>query len=373
MKSNTSSATVLTSRDVAIPWYEPQFDAEDVEAVRATIAGGFINEGKANRAFESELARHFGVAHAVTTPSGTLALALALKALGVGPGHTVLIPDMTFIGTASAVRLAGAEPILVDVRLHDFNMDPADAARKIQPNTRAIMPVHLDGRAADLPALRALAQQHGLALVEDAAEAIGSRGPEGLLGALSDAGCCSLAPTKIITSGQGGFVLTNRQDVKDNLTRLKDHGRLSRASDEHPVTGFNFKVTDLQGSLALSQWKKLPARIARAVEIDDRYRAGLRGVGDLVFPARPAPGGYLMWPDFVSQRRDDLVEATRQQGVVLRPFWPALHLQPAYASSDPFPGATAACTTACWLPCSPGITDAQIDRVVGAIKDFFTR
>jgi perosamine synthetase len=367
----TSSAITLTSADVAIPWYEPLFDAADIEAVRATMAGGFINEGKANRAFEKELTSYFGIAHAVTAPSGTLALALALMAVGVRRGHTVLVPDITFIGSAGAVRLAGAEPVLVDVDPRTFNMDPEDAARRVRPDTKAIMAVHLNGRPADLAPLRALASQHGLALIEDAAEAIGSRSAEGWLGTLSDAGCFSLAPTKIITSGQGGFVLTPRQDLRDEVVRLKDHGRLSRASDEHDVTGFNFKVTDLQGSLALSQWKKLPGRIERALAIDARYRAGLAGVGDLAFPARPDHGAYLMWPDFTSGRRDELVDALRRQGIVLRPFWPALHTQKAYAAADTYPGARQASATACWMPCSPGITDLQLDTVIRAIRDFF--
>ena len=158
--------------------------------------------------------------------------------------------------------------------------------------------------------------------------------------------------------------------MRDNLIRLKDHGRLSRASDEHPVTGYNFKVTDLQGSLALSQWKKLPARIERIRAVDARYRAGLSGVGAIVLPERPAHGGYLMWPDFVSRKRDALVDELRKQGIVLRPFWPALHTQAAYAAPDTFPGAREASATACWLPSSPGITDDQVDRVVEAACRF---
>lgn len=369
----TSEANQLTSSDVAIPWYEPYFDDADREAVRATMATGFVNEGRANRTFESEVAAFFGVPYAVTTPSGTLALALALMACGVGRGATVLIPDITFIGTASAVRLAGAEPVLVDIDPATGNMDPEDAARRLRPDTRAIMPVHLNGRSAQLPALRTLAAQHGLALIEDAAEAIGSRNADGWLGTQSDAGCFSLAPTKIITSGQGGFVLTAKQEIRDRLVRLKDHGRLSRNSDDHPVTGFNFKVTDLQGSLALSQWKKLPARIARARAIDRRYREGLAGVNGIRLLEPAHPDGYLMWPDFVSDRRDELVDALRARGIVLRPCWPAIHTQGAYAAPDTFPGARAFSATACWLPCAPAITDAQIDTVIDAIRNFFAR
>jgi perosamine synthetase len=368
---SSSEAILLTSAEVTIPWYEPHFDDADREAVRATMASGFVNEGRANRAFERAVAEFFGAPYVVTTPSGTLALALALMACGVGRGHTVLVPDVTFIGTASAVRLAGAEPILVDIDPKTGNMDPEDAARRIQQDTRAIIPVHLNGRPADLAALRSLATAHGLALIEDAAEALGSRNAHGWLGAQSDAGCFSLAPTKIITSGQGGFIVTGRQEIRDRVVRLKDHGRLTRSSDEHPVTGFNFKVTDLQGSLALSQWKKLPARIERAREIDRRYIEGLAGMREIQFLPRPAHGAYLMWPDFVSRRRDELVQALRKKGIVLRPCWPALHTQGAYAAPDTFPGAREFSATACWLPCAPAISDAQVDTVIAAIRAFF--
>jgi len=362
---------MTTEQTDRIPWFEPSFDEADIEAVRQTVVRGFVNEGPANRAFEAELRRFFGVAHAVTMPNCTTSLALSLMAVGVRPGDTVLVPDITFIGTASAVKLAGAEPILVDVDPSTFNMDPADARRRIKPSTKAIVPVHLDGRSADMTALHDLAKQGGLRIVEDTAEALASRNATGFLGTQSDAGSFSLAPTKIITSGQGGFVLTNQQEVRDNLVRLKDHGRLSRASDVHPVPGFNFKVTDMQGALALSQWAKLPGRIERSREIDRRYREGLRDVSAIEFPPRPTNGGYLMWPDFKTEQRDKLVADLLARGIVLRPFWPALHTQPAYASNDAYPGATEAQRHGCWLPCSPAISDAQIDRVIRTIREFF--
>jgi perosamine synthetase len=356
---------------VRIPWFAPQFDAADQEAVRRTVADGYVNEGPLNRAFEQALREHFQVPYAITTPSGTMALALSLMALGVGPGQLVLVPDITFIGTASAVRLAGAEPVLVDVDPRTFNMDPDDARRRLRPGVRAILPVHLNGRAADLAALRALAEEKELHLIEDAAEALACRDPAGWLGTLSEAGCFSLAPTKIITSGQGGFVLTHRPGVYENIVRLKDHGRLSRASDAHPVTGYNFKVTDLQAALAISQWAKLEARIARLESIDRQYREGLAGIPDLECPDRPGPGGHLMWPDFKSRRRDELVRHLAVRGIATRPMWPAIHTQPAYAAAGRFPGADEVSGQAGWLPCSPNITDADVRQVIESIRDFF--
>ena len=254
-----------------IPWFEPLIDESDAEAVKQQALSGFVNEGPANRAFEQMLRDYFKMPHAVTTPSCTVALALTLMALGIRRGDTVLVPDVTFIGTANAVRLAGGEPILVDIDPVNFTMDPADAAQRLQPSSKAILFVHLNGRSGNMDALRSFAREKGLLFMEDAAEALGSRNVEGFLGALSEAGCFSLAPTKIITSGQGGFVLTRRQDIRDQLVRLKDHGRLSRASDVHAATGFNFKVTDLQAALAISQFSKLNQRIERSRAIDKRY------------------------------------------------------------------------------------------------------
>ena len=359
------------SHNQSVPWFEPALDESDAEAVRRQVLKGFVNEGPANREFEKILTDYFGVPYAVTTPSCTMALALSLMALGVKHGDTVLVPDITFIGTAGAVRLAGAEPILVDVDPQTFTMDPEDARRRSRPDTKVILPVHLNGRSADLCALRELAKQKGLLIIEDAAEALASRNAEGWLGALSDAGCFSFAPTKIITCGQGGFVLTRKQAIRDNLVRLKDHGRLSRASDVHPVTGFNFKVTDLQIALAISQWRKLDQRIVRIRQVDEIYRQGLSGLPGIEFTARDLHGGYLMWPDFKCKRRDALVAYMQTNGITLRPFWPAIHTQPAYACKGAFPGATETSAAACWLPCSPSITDKQVNRVVLAIRDFF--
>lgn len=350
-----------------IPWFEPSIDENDVDAVRAVVASGFVNEGPENRTFEKELCAYFDVPHAITTPSGTVALALALMANGIGHGDIVVVPAVTFIGTASAVRLAGAEVLLADVDPHSFTLDMNSVERVLTPNVKAVIPVHLTGRAADMDALHALAKHHDFKIIEDAAEALASRNANGWLGAQSHAGCFSLAPTKLITSGQGGFILTREPSVFEQLVRLRDHGRLSRASDEHPVTGYNFKVTDMQAALARSQWKKLSARISRAREIDDLYQTGLADCPGIVFTPRPRDG-YLMWPDFKSPFRDQLVEALRAQNIQLRPYWPSLNLQPAYASDAALPGAAETCRQACWLPCSPTITDDEIGLVIKHLR-----
>jgi len=351
-----------------IPWFEPVLDEADVVAVRDVVARGFVNEGPENRAFEKELCAYFGVPFAVTTPSCTIALALALIAHGIGHGDSVLVPSITFIGTASAVKLTGAEVVLVDVDPQTFVMNPEHARKRLRADTKAIIPVHLTGRAADLNALKALCREHNLVLIEDSAEALGSKNEYGWLGTQSDAGCFSFAPTKIITSGQGGFVITHSELIRDNLIRLRDHGRLSRSSDVHPVVGYNFKVTDMQGALGRSQFRKLSSRIDRAKQIDALYVEGMKTIPGLIVTPRPSKG-YLAWPDFKSPRRDAIVAAMKRDGITLRPYWPALHRQPAY-QDDPglFPGAEHVCEQACWLPCSPNITDDQINCVLEKLR-----
>ncbi len=352
----------------SIPWFEPVMDEDDVVAVRNVVACGFVNEGPENRAFEKEISDYFQVSYVVTTPSCTTALALSLMAHGIGVGDSVLVPSVTFIGTASAVKLTGAEVILVDVDPVTFVMCPEHAQKQLRPNTKAIIPVHLTGRTADLSALKTICRENNLVLIEDAAEALGSKNEYGFLGTQSDAGCFSFAPTKIITSGQGGFIITHSESIRNQLTRLRDHGRLLRSSDEHPIVGFNFKITDMQAALGRSQFRKLESRIHRAKEIDRIYVEGLMELPNITITPRPAQG-YLTWPDFKSNRREAIVAAMKNDGITLRPYWPALHRQPAYKDNpSKFPGAELVSKQACWLPCSPNITDEQIQYVLARLR-----
>lgn len=359
---------------MTIPWFVPSFDPDDIDMINEIMRSTFVNQGPKNAEFEEILRDYFDVNYAVLTPNGTSALALSLMAAGIGSGDSVIVPDLTFIGTASAVRLAGAEVILADVKKDDFTIDPDDVRKRITSTTRAIIPVHLTGRSADMTSLNAIAAEYDLVIIEDAAEAIGSKNEYGYLGTQSVAGCFSLAPTKIITCGQGGFTLTNEKEMYEQIVRLKDHGRLSRASDIHPVTGFNFKLTDLQAGLAISQFRKLDERMRHVLELDALYRKELADVEQIHFPDRQNhEGSYLMWPDFTCTLRDKLCASLRDEGITLRPFWPPIHTQPAYKDVSAFPGAEYACTNACWLPSSPSLSLDNITTITNAIRNYFKR
>lgn len=222
--------------DRAVPWWRPQVGPLEYGLVRDVLDSNFLNDGDVTTRFERDIARLVGARHAVGVTSGTTAISLALTALGVGPGDEVVVPDMTFIATANAVTLAGATPVLVDVDPRTLTMSPEALARAITGRTRAIVPVHVSGRSADMDAIGAIALDHGLAVVEDAAEALMSARGGRMLGTIGAAGCLSFSPNKTITTGQGGMVLTNDDAVHARLRELKDQGRPVRGTGETTCT-----------------------------------------------------------------------------------------------------------------------------------------
>lgn len=365
----------MTQAEKLITWWEPAFGSEESEAVMEVVRSGYVNEGDKTRAFTDAVAAYTGAEYVEATCSGTVALFLALKACGVGEGDEVIVPDLTFIATASAVVMAGARPRLVDIRLKDLNMDPEEVEKAVNPRTKAILPVHVNGRPADMVALRAIAQRHNLALIEDAAEALGSRTGGKALGTLGDAGCISLAPTKIITSAQGGLVLTNRKDIRDQLIRLKDHGRLSRSWNYHPEVGFNFKYNDILAALALVQFGRMQTRVDLLKSQYTRYRQALSGIAQLSFVETDLEGGTVpLWVDVLLGEGVDsgaFINAMKQKNIVCRPFWPALHLQEPYRAGAGFSRAEYAARQGCWLPSGQGKSEADIDRVAEAVRGYF--
>src|SRR5262249_31100290 len=248
--------------------------------------------------------------------------------------------------------------VLVDIRPQDLNIDPKRVAAAVTARTRAILPVHVNGRPADLDALGRIARAHGLALVEDAAQALGSCLQGRALGAGSDAGCISLAPTKIITSGQGGLVLTDREELRDAVIRLKDHGRLARSWNHHPEVGFNFKYSDVHAALANAQFDRLPQRLELARRQYRRYRSALGGFPGISFLATDMDGGTVpLWVDALVDDARGLIEFLRRLNIDCRPFWPAIHTQPCYARVEDFRHATHAARHGVWLPSGPGKSD----------------
>ncbi len=360
-------------QDIKIRWFGPDVGDLEQAAVARVITSNYINDGPTTRRFETAFAERLGVKHALAVTSGTAAITLALMAVGVGPGDDVIVPDLTFIATANAVRLAGAEVKLVDVEPHRFTLDPVKAEAAIGPRTKAIVPVNVNGRAADYETLERLCTERGLKLVCDAAEALGSRWHGRSLGTFGDAGCFSFSANKTVTSGQGGMVVTNSDEVYYRLRELKDQGRRfggSGGDDLHPVMGFNFKYTDLQAAIALTQLGRMDERIVNFGRRDAWYRGFLADCPNVVFPETPNfAGEVLQWTDILCDNRAAILTALSAQGIDTRSFWFPLHRQEPYrAEDDAFPNSIDISAQGLWLPSAFDLTEAQARTVAEAIR-----
>jgi perosamine synthetase len=358
----------------SIPWWNPQLAGDEYRLVQDVLDSGYLNEGDVTARFECEVAQLLSVKHAVATTSGTAALFLALAAVGVTAGDEVLVPDITFIATANAVSLTGARPVLVDVDPQTLCIDPSKAAASITRRTRAIVPVHVSGRAADMQAIMRLARAHDLSVIEDAAEAFLSKTDGRLLGTFGAAGCFSFSPNKTITTGQGGMIVTNDDELVIRLRKLKDQGRPVRGTggdDIHPSVGYNFKLTNLQAAVGIGQLSRLHDRLARMRQIYRRYADGLSGVpGIKLLPFATETGESPQWTDALVERRDELDGYLASRRAMCRRFWFPLHQQAPYKlPDDKFPVSSQVGPHAIWLPSAFTITDTEVDMVCHYIRE----
>ncbi len=361
--------------DRKLTFWTPQFGQDEKLLLAEVIESGFLNDGDVTTRFEQQIAELLGCKHVVAVTSGTAAIFLALAAIGVGAGDEVIVPDLTFIATANAVTLTGAKPVLVDIDPHKLTLDPRATEAAITPRTKAVVPVHVSGRAADMGAILDIARRYGILVVEDAAEAFLSKHQGKFLGTLGIAGCFSLSPNKTITTGQGGLITTDDDRLHVRLRELKDQGRPVRGTggdDTHNTIGYNFKFTNLQAAVGMAQLKDLSRRVERMKCIYRGYADGLRGVrGISVLPFCIEGGEVPQWTDVLVDRRDALYDHLAARGIFGRRFWHPIHTQVPYRMpSDRFPHSTRQAPHAMWLPSSFTLSDADVATVCENIRTF---
>jgi perosamine synthetase len=374
----------MPANRVAIPQMEPLYGEEEIRAVTEYMrGGGWLTEHVVTHQFERELAAFAGMKHCVATANGTASLATTLFAANIGPGDEVIVPDLTMIATANAVRLAGARPVLADVDERTLCLDVAQIAGLVTGRTRAIVAVSLNGRSPDMLALEPWCRRQGLLLIEDAAQSFGSRSCGRQLGTFGWAGCFSFSPHKIITTGQGGAVITNDDGAADAIRKVKDFGRRRSGIDEHERIGFNFKFTDVQAAIGLAQLAKIDTRIARKKAMFAAYRQQLEGIGGAVRFVQTDLSDVTPWfIDVLVDERAALRAVLANEGIETRPFYPAIHTQPAYAEDpsgpakaghhlEEFPVAERISAAGLWLPSSLKLTDQDIERVCASIRAFY--
>ena len=361
------SAALDTQKRAPIAWFGPHLSGRELELVRSVLEREYVNDGPLTREFERKVAAFVGTRHAVAITSGTAGIALALMAAGIAPGDEVLVPDLTFIATANAVRLAGAGVKLVDVEPVRFGIDPDAVLAAIGPRTRALLTVDVNGRGADYTRLEAICREHGLALICDSAEGLGSRFAGRMLGAFGQAGCFSFSANKTITAGQGGMIVTDSDALHDRLRELKDQGRRKGGTggdDMHPVLGFNFKFTDLQAAVALAQFEEIEQRLARALRRDQAYRERLSNQPGIRLAPTSEAGEVRQWTDVLIEDRAKIVAALEAEQIASRNFWFPLHRQEPYRAADAsFANSISISERGLWLPSRLDMSEADIDRV----------
>jgi perosamine synthetase len=358
-----------------IPQMEPWFDDAEADAVHAYMkSGGWVTEFQKTRDFEEQIAAYTGAAHCSIVCNGTIALVLALHACGIGPGDEVVVPDYTMVASANAVRLAGAEVAFVDVSPTSLCLDFERLVDAAGPRTRAVMLVSINGRyPPDLEKMVAWCRERGLRVIEDAAQSLGSRKGGRHLGTFGDLGVLSFSAAKIITTGQGGAIVTDDAALIDRVRALRDFGRLQSGVDRYVSMGWNAKFTDLQAVVGLEQMKKLPARVERKKAIYARYRRLLGDVPGVELVPTNLEDTAPWFVDLLvaTGLREALARHLRTRDVGTRPFYPALHSEPVYGVDGHFPVAERVARDGLWLPSSSRLTDDDVARVCAGVREFF--
>jgi perosamine synthetase len=359
-----------------IPWWQPQIGHHEYELIKKVFKNNFPNEGPLTNEFEKKLATLLDIKHVITVPSGTSAIFLSLKALCIGSGDEVIVPDLTFIATANAAEMTGAKVVLVDVDPVSLTLDPECFKKAITKKTRAVIPVHVSGRPADMLTICKIAKEHNISVVEDSAEAFMSKLNGKYLGTYGRTGCFSLSPAKSITTGQGGFIAVEDEKLFISLKKLKDQGRAKRGTggdDIHDTIGYNFKFTDLQAAVGLGQLNYLKKRLKRLQRNYQLYYKYLSDIPEVsLFDCKIKEGEIPLWTDVIVQNRNGLDEFLQKTNADCRRFWIPIHQQKAYKLPDTnFPISTKNAGNVLWLSSAYTLTDENIKTVSNLIRKFY--
>lgn len=352
-----------------IEWFTPRMTGAELSGIETVLNSGFINDGPVTREFERQIAALVNRNYAVAVPSGTVAIALALMACGADCRDDVIVPDFTFIATANAVRLVGANVVLCDVDQETFCLTSETVDAVLTAKTRFVLAVEVNGRSPNYDDLIDYCRIKGLILITDSCEALGSSYCGKPLGKFGKASCISFSPNKLVTTGQGGMVVTDDEDVYKRLLELKQQGMERRGhggAEKYPSLGFNFKFTDIQAAVGLAQLKALDARKWRCIERDLWYRQALDGL-DIEFPPNEHNSVHL-WTDIVVDNQHTLTTHLARNNIGCRQFWYPLHRQAPYAFAKHFPVSMEVSAKGIWLPSSYDITEAQVEQVADCIK-----
>jgi perosamine synthetase len=347
---------------------EPWIDSNEVKHMSEYLSsGGWLTEFKKTKEFEDMISAYTGAKHCVVVANGTVSMSIAYWAWGIGPGDEVLVPNYTMIATPNAVRLVGATPVLVDVEPATLCIDLAAAKAALTPRTKAVALVSLNGRAPNMTAWKEFCGKHNLFLMEDAAQSLGSFQNGTHLGRFGAIGSFSFSAPKIITTGQGGALVTDDDELALAMRKIKDFGRVKAGVDWHDTMGQNFKFTDLQAVIGIEQMKKLPWRVQRKKRIYELYTNELHRVHGLeMVPVAPETAPWFV--DVYVPNPAAVQERLKARGIGSRPVYPPISKQKIYTPAGGFPISESYCARGLWLPSSSFLDDDTIRDICGQLR-----
>jgi perosamine synthetase len=360
--------------DNFIPISRPYIGAREKQLVLEALDSGWVSSiGKYIDEFEAGFARYCGTEYALAVSNGTTGLHLALASLGLQPGDEVIIPDLTFVATANAVAYTGATPVLADIDPDTLCIDPASVKSLISAKTKAIIPVHLYGHPADMDALNAIADSHGIAVIEDAAEAHGAEYRGRRVGGLATCGVFSFYGNKIITTGEGGMLTTNDADFYARAKRLRDHAMSPQRRYFHEERGYNYRITNLQAALGVAQLERIAAFLDRRAEIMDWYNAAIVTTDRIRLNrvANWAKSAFWMVclevDGFDEARREAFMQALKTRGIDSRPYFCTMSALPMYQQSE-MPVSARKARTGLNLPSYYELTKDDVQRIAADVN-----
>lgn len=371
-----------------IPLFKIYWDEDDVKAVSDSVRRGMNWAAGPNvEEFEKQLADYLGVKYVLTFNSGTSALHVVLLALGIGQGDEVIVPSFTFIATSNAVLMAGAKPVFADIDEERYGLDPEDVGKKITLKTKAIIPVHYGGCPARIGELKSLADEKGILLIEDAAESFGAKENGKLVGTFGQAAMFSLCQTKVFTTGEGGFIVTDSQELFEKLKLLRSHGRAENGDYfktgeymDYVTLGYNFRMSDMTAALGVSQLKKVDKLISIRKDYADYLKKILSGIDGIIIPDFPENIFHVYQEFYIrvkdgKERRDALKKYLAEQGIGTRISFPPIHKTNFYKDklgySDILENTENISSCALTLPLYPSLTKEEMDFMAIEIKNFF--
>ena len=355
---------------------EPWFGAEEKEALNQYMEeGGWLTEFKRTTEFENRIAEFTGAKHCIVVNNGTISLTLMAMAAGLKAGDEVIVPNYTMIATPNSVKMFGAIPVFVDVERDTLCMNVEEARKAISPRTKAIFFVNANGRypKAGIDAFQRLCSENGLILLEDAAQSLGSKYPDGShQGTIGLAGSFSFSAPKIITTGQGGAIITNDDEMASRTRRLKDFGRSSGGNDIHDSIGYNFKFTEMQAVIGNEQMKKMPWRVERKKEILNLYINSLSLVKEIQFFNQDLSFTTPWFIDVLAENRTELIKFLKDHGIGTRTMYPPINTQKAYNIAGNYPISNLVGENGLWLPSASQLKDDETRFICSKICEFYS-